>query len=76
MRDANKKGRPEGRPDFSAINLRSRTPRRRAASVALEARAIPHQREIRAFGAGLADVSLHPRFRSFVRGRVARAAMA
>ena len=37
----------------------SRTPRRRPARVALQARPVPHQREVRAFGAGFAHVALH-----------------
>ncbi len=44
----------------------STAPRRAPARIALQARAIPHHREIPALGAGLADVPLHPRFRPLV----------
>src|SRR5579884_3495580 len=40
----------------------STTSRRRPAGVAFEARAVAHEREIIALGAGFAGVSLHPRF--------------
>jgi hypothetical protein len=41
----------------------STAPRRAAAGVALEACAIAHHGEVTAFGAGYADMALHPRFR-------------
>ena len=41
----------------------SAAPRRRAAGVALEARAVAHHGEVAAFGAGFADIALRPRFR-------------
>jgi len=38
------------------------TPRRRAARLALQTRAVAHQREVRALGTGFADIALHARF--------------
>jgi hypothetical protein len=43
-------------------SLFSAAPRRGAAGVALEAGAVAHHGEVAAFGAGFADIALHPRF--------------
>jgi hypothetical protein len=56
----------------------STAPRRAAAGVALQARAVADHGEIAAFGAGFADVAFHPRFGAllgdgFDLGREARA---
>jgi hypothetical protein len=55
----------------------STAPRRAAASVALEARAVAHHGEVAAFGAGFADIAFHARFGAllgdcFCLGREAR----
>jgi hypothetical protein len=49
--------------------LVSATPRRGAAGVALQARAVAHHGEVAAFGAGFADIALHPRFGALLGDR-------
>ena len=52
-------------------NPNSRAPGRAAAGVALQAGAVAHQGEVRAFGAAFAHIALHPRFRALVGHGVA-----
>src|SRR5215471_17334875 len=73
----NKKGGFSAAPSiFSTTGLqlddvirKSRTPRRRAARVAFEARAVAHQSEVAAFAARFALVAARFRFGTFLRRR-------
>src|SRR5579863_1369365 len=47
-----------------SVPCASTTPRRRPTRIALQARAVAHEREIVALGAGFARIALHPRLRA------------
>ena len=55
---------------FRIYELTSRTPRRAPARIALQARPVPHHREVVAFGAGGALVAFRLRRRALVRDDV------
>ena len=51
---------------FKCFDVRSRATRRRSTRIALQARAIPHQREVGAFWATFSDIALHLGFGALV----------
>jgi hypothetical protein len=54
------------RSEFQLQNYPSTAPRGAPAGLALQARPVAHEGKIRAFGAGFADIALHPRFGAFL----------
>ena len=53
---------------MACAGVRSRAAACRSAGVALQAGAVPHHREVAAFGAALALIALHARFHAAVIG--------
>jgi len=51
---------------YSLLAIRSRTPRRAPTRIALQACAVSHQGEVRAFGAAFSDIAFHLGFRALV----------
>ena len=58
-----------GQDGWAIASSASAASRRRAAGVALQTGAVAHHGEVAAFGAGFADIALHPRFRSLLGDR-------